>query len=209
MERFGPLALELVVQFVEAVDAFLTAPATFEAVERDRHTGTGDASGKNVPPPEGYADGGEGGVMRLHGVRVLDLTRYLPGPYATQLLADAGADVIKIEDMRRDPARFLGFEIGSAYGTLFDAANRGKRSVALDLKTEAGTAAFFALAADADVVIEGFRPGVATGSASATRRSREQVRISSTAAVGLWRDWPRRDPCESTSITLRSRACPT
>ncbi|EMA35685.1 CaiB/BaiF CoA transferase family protein [Halococcus hamelinensis] len=99
--------------------------------------------------------------MRLDGVRVLDLTRYLPGPYATQLLADAGADVIKIEDPTGDPARHLGFEPDSADGTLFDAVNRGKRSVALDLKSEAGTVAFLDLARDADVVIEGFRPGVA------------------------------------------------
>ncbi|EMA45409.1 CaiB/BaiF CoA transferase family protein [Halococcus saccharolyticus] len=97
--------------------------------------------------------------MRLDGVRVLDLTRYLPGPYATQLLADAGADVLKIEDTDGgDPVR--GMALTDADGTLFDAVNHGKRSVALNLKSDAGREAFFALAADADVLIEGFRPGV-------------------------------------------------
>ena len=97
--------------------------------------------------------------MRLNGVRVLDLTRYLPGPYATQLLADAGADVLKIEDADGgDPVRRM--DLADADGTLFDAVNRGKRSVALDLKSDAGREAFVRLAADADALIEGFRPGV-------------------------------------------------
>ncbi len=99
--------------------------------------------------------------MQLDGVRVLDLTRYLPGPYATQLLADAGADVIKIEDTSTgDPARWMSFESDESEGTLFAAVNRGKRSVALDLKSAAGREAFFDLASEADALIEGFRPGV-------------------------------------------------
>lgn len=97
--------------------------------------------------------------MRLDGVCVLDLTRYLPGPYATQLLCDAGADVYKIEDANGgDPTRWMDLDSGDS--TLFDAVNSGKRSVALDLKSEAGREAFYRLAAEADVVIEGFRPGV-------------------------------------------------
>lgn len=99
--------------------------------------------------------------MRLDGVRVLDLTRLLPGPYATQLLADAGADVIKIEDTGAgDYARDLPPMTDEGVGAVFDAVNRGKRSVALDLKSDRGRAAFLALAAEADVVIESFRPGV-------------------------------------------------
>jgi alpha-methylacyl-CoA racemase len=99
--------------------------------------------------------------MQLDGVRVLDLTRYLPGPYATQLLADVGADVIKIEDTSMgDPTRWMSFDAEEAEGTLFDAVNRGKRSVALDLKSDAGRTAFFDLAGETDVLIEGFRPGV-------------------------------------------------
>lgn len=98
--------------------------------------------------------------MRLDGVRVLDLTRLLPGPYATQLLADAGADVVKIEDTGAgDYARAMSPTV-RGHGAIFDAVNRGKRSVAVDLKTDAGRGAFLDLAATADVVIESFRPGV-------------------------------------------------
>ncbi|MFC7236265.1 CaiB/BaiF CoA transferase family protein [Halosegnis marinus] len=99
--------------------------------------------------------------MDLSGVRVLDLTRLLPGPYATQLLADCGADVVKVEDTGAgDYARGMPPTTDAGHGELFDAVNRGKRSVALDLKTEGGTEAFRALAAGADAVIESFRPGV-------------------------------------------------
>jgi len=99
--------------------------------------------------------------MRLDGVRVLDLTRLLPGPYATQLLADAGADVVKIEDTDAgDYARHMPPTTDDGVGAVFDAVNRGKRSVAVDLKHEEGRAAFYELVADADVVVESFRPGV-------------------------------------------------
>ncbi len=97
--------------------------------------------------------------MRLGGVTVLDLTRLLPGPYATQLLADLGADVLKIERPGEgDYARTM--RAGDA-PDVFGAVNRGKRSVTLDLKRDPARAAFHDLAADADVVIESFRPGVA------------------------------------------------
>ena len=78
-----------------------------------------------------------GGSMRLDGCRVLDLTRLLPGPYATQLLCDAGAGVIKVEDTDRgDYAREIPPYSERGVGALFDAVNRGKRSVAIDLKSE-------------------------------------------------------------------------
>lgn len=100
--------------------------------------------------------------MTLDGVRVLDLTRLLPGPYATQLLADLGADVVKVEAPDRgDYAREMAPTTDDGTGRLFDAVNRGKRSAALDLKTVDGREAFEALAAEADVVVEGFRPGTA------------------------------------------------
>ena len=99
--------------------------------------------------------------MRLDGVSVLDLTRLLPGPYATQLLADAGADVVKVEDTGAgDYARHMPPVTDDGVGAVFDAVNRGKRSVAIDLKDDDGRAAFHDLVADADVVIESFRPGV-------------------------------------------------
>ncbi|GAB7019994.1 CaiB/BaiF CoA transferase family protein [Halostagnicola bangensis] len=100
--------------------------------------------------------------MQLDGVRVLDLTRLLPGPYATQLLADLGAEIIKIEEPNvGDYARWMPPRTDDGTGAIFAAVNRDKQSVALDLKTDKATAAFYRLLEDADVVVEGFRPGVA------------------------------------------------
>lgn len=96
----------------------------------------------------------------LAGIRVLDLTRLLPGPVATLHLADLGADVIKIEDPQvGDYARTLGTGEGgdSAY---FRMINRNKRGLVLDLKRPEGAAVFLKLAAEADVIVESFRPGV-------------------------------------------------
>ncbi len=98
--------------------------------------------------------------MPLTGIRVLDLTRLLPGAYCTLLLADMGADVIKIEEpgtgdyMRWTPPLVNG------QSALFDALNRNKRSVALDLKTPEGRDALLRLVGTADVLVEGNRPGV-------------------------------------------------
>ncbi|TYL38581.1 CoA transferase [Natronococcus pandeyae] len=100
--------------------------------------------------------------MRLDGVRVLDLSRLLPGPYATQLLADSGAEVVKIEDTDAgDYARSMAPRTSRGVGAIFEMVNRGKRSVSIDLKDEDGRTAFYRLVEDADVVLEGFRPGVA------------------------------------------------
>lgn len=102
----------------------------------------------------------------LEGIRVLDLTRLLPGPYATLLLADLGADVVRVEDTGdSDFVRWLPPAIpdpsgGPAIGALFLALNRNKRSIVLDLKAPGGKDAFLRLAEKADVVVEGFRPGV-------------------------------------------------
>ena len=89
----------------------------------------------------------------LAGVRVLDFTVWRPGPYATQLIAELGADVIKVEPPGGDPMR--------VYPDLFASLNVNKRSVVLDLKQQDGRRQALALSADADVVIEGFRPSVA------------------------------------------------
>lgn len=85
----------------------------------------------------------------LTGIRVLDLSRMLPGPYCSMILADHGAEVIAIEDRR--------FQ---ADGLFFSDLNRNKRHMALNLKSEEGLAVFFRLAEKADVILEGFRPGV-------------------------------------------------
>jgi alpha-methylacyl-CoA racemase len=96
----------------------------------------------------------------LSGIRVLDLSRLLPGPYLTMILADMGADVVKVEDPRvGDYLRAFPPAKGGIAGR-FLAVNRGKRSLALDLKSPAGRDAFMKLAARADVVVESFRPGV-------------------------------------------------
>jgi len=96
----------------------------------------------------------------LHGLRVLDLTRLLPGPLATQHLADYGAEVIKVEDTGGgDYARTMGAMNGDT-SFFYQIVNRGKRSLRLDLKQDEGRALFLRLVATADVVVEGFRPGV-------------------------------------------------
>jgi crotonobetainyl-CoA:carnitine CoA-transferase CaiB-like acyl-CoA transferase len=89
----------------------------------------------------------------LQGLRVLDLGIWRPVPYATQLLAEMGADVVKIEPPGGDPMR--------VFPPLFEVLNAGKRSMVVDLKTSDGRNAVLALAAEADVFMEGFRPGVA------------------------------------------------
>lgn len=100
--------------------------------------------------------------MQLQNVRILDLTRLLPGPYATQLLADMGAEVIKVEDpVVGDYAREVPPTGPDGVGVVFSAVNRGKRSVTLDLKSEEGREVFYRLVSEADAVVEQFRPGVA------------------------------------------------
>ena len=90
---------------------------------------------------------------QLAGLRVLDFTVWRPGPYATQLLAELGADVLKVEPPGGDPMR--------TYPGLFAELSANKRSIVLDLKQQDGRDRAIELAADSDVVIEGFRPGVA------------------------------------------------
>lgn len=93
----------------------------------------------------------------LAGVRVLDLTRYIPGPYATLLLGDLGADVIKVERPEGDPFRN---SRGGKYGATFLAFNRNKRAIVLDTANAAEQARLQQLVSTADVLIDNFRPGV-------------------------------------------------
>src|SRR6266566_6069989 len=99
-------------------------------------------------------------AMPLTGIRVLDLTRLLPGAYCTLLLADMGADVIKVEEpgagdyMRWTPP------LAGGQSALFNAINRNKRSVTLNLKADAGRDLLLRLVEGADVLVEGNRPGV-------------------------------------------------
>ena len=93
------------------------------------------------------------------GVRVVDFTQVMAGPFCTRLMADIGAEVIKIEPPGGDAMRGRP-PLRGGHSTYFGTLNAGKRSVVLDLKTEAGRKAAFRLAATADVVVENFRPGV-------------------------------------------------
>lgn len=96
----------------------------------------------------------------LAGLRILDLTRLLPGGYATLLLADMGADVLKVEEPGKgDYIRWTPPIVGE-FSASHIALNRNKRSMTLNLKTDEGRAVFIELVADFDVVIESFRPGV-------------------------------------------------
>ena len=99
----------------------------------------------------------------LEGLRVLELSQVMAGPFCGQVLADMGADVVKIEPPGGDPTRHsLGFTLSGGGDTAaFHAVNRNKRSVVLDLKREADQAAFHRLVESADVLLENHRPGVA------------------------------------------------
>ncbi len=99
-------------------------------------------------------------MLPLNGFRVLDLSRFISGPYATMVLAELGADVVKVERFPEgDDSRRLSPKVnGESYA--FGMPNRSKRSLAMDLKSEAGLDLFLRLAADTDLIIENFRPGV-------------------------------------------------
>ncbi|WP_298468640.1 CoA transferase [uncultured Erythrobacter sp.] len=96
---------------------------------------------------------------RLSGITVVDLTQFLPGPMMTVMMADHGARVIKVEPKAGDPAREMEPR-EAGHSVWFANLNRGKESVVLDLKSDAGKAALADLCREADVFVEGFRPGV-------------------------------------------------
>ena len=99
--------------------------------------------------------------MKLEGIRVLDLTQFLPGPHLTMTMADHGAEVIKVEAPHGgDPGREIGLS-QDGETVFFRNTNRGKRSIRLDLKQEADRAVLLGLVDWADVLVESFRPGVA------------------------------------------------
>jgi crotonobetainyl-CoA:carnitine CoA-transferase CaiB-like acyl-CoA transferase len=100
------------------------------------------------------------GTHMLCGVRVIDLTTFLSGPFATQMLADLGADVIKVESAAGDSSRHIPPHFVDGISAYFHSANRSKRSIELDLKNPAGRDVLLELVRTADVVIDNFRTGV-------------------------------------------------
>ena len=136
--------------------------------------------------------------LPLAGLRVLDLSRLLPGPFCSLLLADFGADVIKVEDtgmgdyVRWSAPRYDGAQ-ESAGSALFLALNRGKRSVRINLKDAAGQAILLRLVRDADVLLESFRPGVLDRLGVGYERLREEnPRLVYCAISGYGQDGPLR-----------------
>ncbi len=97
--------------------------------------------------------------MKLDGVTVIDLSMFLPGPHFTVMMADHGADVIRIEPHAGEPTRELGLRLGE-HSVWFRNTHRGKRSLRLNLKDPRGKALLLKLLEKADVLVEGFRPGV-------------------------------------------------
>src|SRR2546421_10815460 len=137
--------------------------------------------------------------LPLEGLTVLDLTRLLPGGFCSLLLADFGADVIKVEDtgmgdyVRWSPPYYEGAE-ETTRGALFLALNRGKRSIRIDLKNERGKEVLLKLARDADVLLESFRPGVLDRLGVGYEKLRGvNPRLIYCAITGYGQDGPNRD----------------
>jgi crotonobetainyl-CoA:carnitine CoA-transferase CaiB-like acyl-CoA transferase len=137
--------------------------------------------------------------LPLEGIRVLDLSRLLPGGFCSLLLADFGADVVKVEDtgmgdyIRWSPPYYEGPH-DSAKSALFLSLNRNKRSIRLDLKSDGGRDALLALVREFDVVLESFRPGVLERLGVGYERMREEnPGIVYCAISGYGQDGPKRD----------------
>jgi crotonobetainyl-CoA:carnitine CoA-transferase CaiB-like acyl-CoA transferase len=127
----------------------------------------------------------------LSGITVLDLTRVVSGPYATQILADLGARIIKIEALGNgDETRMLGPRVGGE-SAMFLGLNRGKESVAVDLRTPGGSGVLCDLVRYADVVVENFRPGVAARLGCDYARLQElNPRVVACSISGYGQDGP-------------------
>lgn len=137
----------------------------------------------------------------LEGIRVADFTRQMSGPYATLVLADFGADVVKVESSPQgDPSRRTGTNFVGDQSTMFLTWNRNKRSICLDMRTTAGLAAAHRLIETSDVVMENYRPGVADeiGIGWETVRTLNDravyVSVNAFGSKGPWRERPGTDP---------------
>ena len=158
--------------------------------------------------------------MKLEGIRVIDLSTFLPGPYLTMMMSDHGADVTKIEAPGEgDAGRTIGLSDGPST-VFFRNLNRGKQSVVLDLKSDAGRTSLLSLVNGADVFVESFRPGVMKRlglSYDALRPLNPQLiycSISAFGQTGPYRDRPAHDLAVEAlsgvlSLSLGSDRAPT
>ena len=136
--------------------------------------------------------------LPLAGVRVLDVSQVMAGPYACMLLADMGADVVKVEppDGGDQTRGAMGFKLKGSDSMGFLNMNRNKRSITLNLKTEAGRKVLFRMVKDADIVVENYRPGVVKRlgidyeTLSAINPALVYTSISGFGQSGPWADRP-------------------
>jgi len=148
-------------------------------------------------------------MQPLRGIDVLDFTQSIAGPICTQSLAVLGANVVKVEPPEGDAFRPL------IEGSMFASCNRGKRSISLDLKSESGRAIARDLAADADVVVESFRPGVMEGfglgyeDLSAENDDIVYCSITGFGQDGPYEEYPAYDPVAQAMSGLMSVTGPT
>lgn len=137
--------------------------------------------------------------MKLDGIRVVDLSLFLPGPAMTQMMADHGAEVIKVEPPGGEPNREIGLK-RDGVSVFFANTHRGKKSLTLNLKHKAGVEALLRLAETADVFVEAFRPGVVNrlgvGPSTIRRRAPRLVYVSLSAygQTGPYAGRPAHDP---------------
>ena len=136
--------------------------------------------------------------MKLDGVKVVELSQFLPGPHLTMMMADHGAEVIKVEPPAGEPARELGLSQGGQT-VWYRNSHRGKQSLKLNLKEPRGREALLKVCETADVLIESFRPGVAErlgiGYAAVSARAPQIIYASLSAfgQTGAYRDKPAHD----------------
>ncbi|MEM8824087.1 MAG: CoA transferase [Pseudomonadota bacterium] len=131
----------------------------------------------------------------LAGIRVLDLTTFLSGPFCTQILADLGADVVKVEPPAGDSSRHIPPHFVGEDSAYFLASNRTKRSVCIDMRSEGGVSLVRKLVAQADVVVENFRPGVPARlglNIEALRQEHPGLIWASITGFGLDGPWAKR-----------------
>ena len=131
--------------------------------------------------------------MKLEGIRVVDLSLFLPGPHLTQIMADHGADVTKVEPINGgEPNREIR-AMRDGVSVFFANTHRGKRSIQLNLKSTAGREVFNRLVSTADVMVEAFRPGVVqrlgVDYATVTQRARYRVLLY----FSVWAGWTVRE----------------